>query len=353
MEQINQEINAPHSSSLVLDWIKTQSSQPIIQSEKELLRNSLQSIKTDPNYKKIREIVLPYTRLKSRFSSQDSLKLAEIDSLYQVCPRSPLSPYFPSLLAYTSSILVNSIDIGGGPEAYTEYYQFRYVNSMTMGFSSRETGWNLKRLDPHRLIRFYGQDQTGDLMHCWKEFLFAAQQQFVTGVDFISAASPCLIHYDFYELLQLYLIIKNIKDGASAVLRIEATWTDFMKQVLYFATQCFDNVILFQPLVSGSDSNEFFLVLKHAKTSRQNYYIVLQNLFKNIPQNLNTVYGFIPSILPDSFEKQIEQIKNEFYDLQAQKLLIIQEYLKDSIAPKRQNVDIKLKLLEWSLPDPY
>lgn len=353
MEQIYQQINEPSAKELVIDWIKTQPSKPIVQSENELLRNSLLYIQKDPNYQKIREIVLPYTRLKSRFMHMNSLKLAEMDSLFQVCPRSPLSPYFPSLLAYTSSILVNSIDIGGGPGAYTEYFQFRYVNSMTIGFTNREQGWNLKRLDAHRLIRFFGQDLTGDLMNCWKEFLKMAEQQFVTGVDFISATTILEKHHDFYALIQLYLIIKNIKDGASAILRIDATWTSFMKQVVYFATQCFDQVFMFQPLLSGSDSNELFLVLKHSKTSRKDYYIVLQTLFKTIPQNLDNIHGFIQSLLPESFEMQIEKVKNDFYQQQAQTLLNIQKYLKDSNIPEKKKVDIKLKLLEWSLPDPY
>jgi hypothetical protein len=358
--RLNQKINANHAPEIAFDWMKNK--QETVPSETELLRNTLLPVKDDPNYEQIRKVVLPYTQLKSRFQYLDSLKLAEIDSIFKVCPRSPLSPYFPSLLAYTSSILVNAVDIGGGPGAYTEYYQFRYVNSMTLGFTKRHSeneldpapyGWNLKVLDPHRLIRFYGNDYSGDLLGQFKDFLLYADQQFMNGAEFVIATTPTYKHQDFYAALQLYLIIRTIKDGASAVLRLHGTWSHFMYQVVYFATQTFEQVHLFQPLVSGSDSDEIFLVLEQARYNRKDYYLALQNLFKSIPTDLNIVDGFIANPLPNDFLKQMLEIKNRFVEMQSATLLEMQKYLRDGEIGPRKKIDIVKKLLEWSLPDPY
>lgn len=350
--QINQKFTIPRSNEMVFDWNYEQLDSQT-ESEDQLLSNTLKSIRNNPNYEHIRGLVLPYTQLKSRFEYKDSLKIAEIDSLFNVCPRSPLSPYFPSLLAYTTSFLVRSIDIGGGPGGYTEYFQFRYVNCMTMGFTNRKDQWNLKILDPHRLIRFYGQDNTGDLLTQWKNFLQATQQQYMAGADFISATTIFDKYHDYQTFLELYLILSTIKDGANAILRMDATWSNFMKQIIYFATQCFEEVHLFQPLLSGSDSDELFLVLKHARSSRKDYFIVLQNLFQQIPKDLSSVQGFLKVVLPESFEIQIQEAKNDFYRLQSQSLFEIQQNLRNDQSNPQESIDIQLKLLEWSLPDPY
>jgi hypothetical protein len=352
------ELKSIPSTELSFDWIKSLSSH--IQSELEMIRDGLGPVRNDPNYNLVRKIVLPYTTLKSRFKYQDSLKIAEIDSIHKVCPRSPLAPYFPSLLAYTSSILVSSIDIGGGPCAYTEYFQFRYVNSMTMGFSPTGyglgRGWDLSILDPHKLIRFYGEDYTGDLLSQWKDFVKAAQQQFMAGVNFVSATSKSESLHDLHTLLQLYLTLLTIKDGANAIIRFHATWSDFLVQILYLATQTFEKVNIFQPLVSGSDSDELFLVLKHAKYNRKDYYISLNELFQNIPVDLQTIHGFIQSRLPDSFLDQIHQIKNDFVQMQVETLSKIQMHLREINDVSSQNTEsviIPNKLSEWSLPDAY
>ena len=352
MSQLNEKIKASSSTELTFDWLFESSSIPETESEDELMANTLKTVYQDPNYQHVRALVLPYTSLKSRFHHKDSLKISEIDAIFRVCPRSPMSPYFPSLLAYTTSILVNAIDIGGGPGAYTEYYQFRYVNSMTIGFTKRSEPWDFQIVNPHHLIRFYGQDNSGDLISQWKDFIQMTTQQFMVGVDYISATTKMEKDYDYQALIQLYLILRLIKDGANAIIRIEATWSLFMKQVIYFAALCFEEVHLFQPLVSGADSDELFLILKQSKSTRKNYYIVLENLFKDIP-NISSLHGFLKSELPESYLNQIAQIKSKFFHDKANTLFQIQKHLKNQPIEKQENIDIKLKLLEWSLPDPY
>lgn len=359
--QINQKIIVPRSNEMTMDWMGEQ--QSTLPTETELLIQTLIPIKQDPNYPYVRKLVLPYTTLQSRFAYLDSLKIAEIDSLFRVCPRSPLSPYFPSLLAYTSSILVNAVDIGGGPGAYTEYFQFRYVNSMTFGFTKNE--WDLKVLDPHRLIRFYGDDNftaiagpyTGYddnseyLFVQQEDFVSLARQQFMVGVDFVSATAND--NDDLVGLLQLYLILSTIKDGANAILKLRPSWTIFMSQIIFLAGQSFDELHMFQPLVSGSDSDEVYLVLKHAKSERNSYFIALKELFKNLPKDRSVIKGFMKNNLPLSFLEHINEIKNEFQMYQAQTLLEIQKYLRDPNVPDRPKIDIALKLKQWALPDPY
>ena len=307
-----------------------------------------------------RDLVLPYTTLESRFHFQDALKIAEIDSVFKVCPRTPLSPYFPSLLAYSTGMTSTFIDIGGGPRGYTEYLQYRYVNSMTMGFSQRthlvSGAWDLKVLDPHRLIRFYGQNNQGDLMSQWKDFLKSAQKQFMYGADFVSATTKFEKDAlpDFQAFLELYLLISTIKDGASGILRIDATWSEFMKQIVYFSTQCFEEVHLFQPLVSGSDSDEIFLILKHSRTSRKDYFIALNSLFDNVPKE--DIFGFLKSDIPNKFEKDFDNAKSLFLEIKNKTLLQIQKYMSNDTEDNlprdmEKNIDLKLKLAEWSLPD--
>lgn len=334
-EQLNVEVTS-YPSNIELGWVSGSSG------------NIPKPVTTDSS---CREMVLPYTALKSRFHFQDALKLAEIDSVFKVCPRTPLSPYFPSLLAYSTGMLSTFIDIGGGPGAYTEYLQFRYVNSMTMGFTQRTNAWDLKVLDPHRLIRFYGQNNQGDLVTQWKDFLKSAQKQFMYGADFVSATTKFEnVLPDFQAFLEFYLLISTIKDGASGILRMDATWSEFMKQIVYFSTQCFEEVHLFQPLVSGSDSDEIFLILKHSRTSRKDYFIALNSLFDNVPKE--DIFGFLKSDIPNKFEKDFDNAKSLFLEIKIKTLLQIQKYMSNDTEDNLpKDIEPKLKLAEWSLPD--
>jgi len=125
-----------------------------------------------------------------------------------------------------------------------------------------------------------------------------------------------------------------------------------MLETIYLATQMFDQVYLFQPLVSGSDSDEIYLILKNALSERKDYYIPLQNLMNKIP-DFDKIKGFLSSPLPQSFIQEILQKKNIFIDKQVETLSEIQNYLRLYNNPKLSEVDVQLKLAEWALPDAY
>lgn len=337
-------ISAPQNSHLQFEW-KTLEQSPE-QSELITSKQNLEYITNDPMYNTIRKAVLPYVNLQSRFKLQDALKLAEIDSKYHICPRSSMYKFVPSLIQYRSDLMIDTIDMGGGPAGFTEYIQFRYVNAMTIGMKKT---WDIQVIDRHRIIPIYGSDYSGDVSKQWKDFNLAVQSQFVAGVDFGSGVSDS----DYMSIVQLYLLAQNLKDGASAILQIQTTWTQIMMEMIYVATQLFQKVVLFQPLVSGSDSNEIFLVLRIARSERLDHLVNLKSLIDSVPNDKSNIKGFVKTKIPEKFIDQYNQIKKEFLELQIETLSEIQNYLRILDIQPKQNIDIANKLAEWALPDSY
>ena len=342
-------------SNIIFEWNASSVQDNL--SELEIKRNNLLTIMNNPIYSTVRQIVLPYTSLKSRFFYQDALKLAEMDMIYKVCPRNPILTYVPSLIAYSFSQRINTADLGGGPGGFLEYVQFRYPSAITGGMtkriSSQDDGWDLSKIDAHRLIRYPGEDYSGDILSQWLPFIEMLQGQFVETLEFISASGTKTTDKpDLMAWIELYIILVTIQDGANAILRLETTWSQMMMEVIYVATQTFDQVYLFQPLVSGSDSNEIFLVLKNALSERKEYFASMSKLMSRIP-DINKIKSILSSPLPEQFVDTIEQKKKEFLMIQTETLSEIQNhfYLNHSVEKKMD--DIQLKLAQWALPDAY
>jgi hypothetical protein len=345
-----------YSSKIELDWDYKISN--LIEDELSIKKNELENLKKDNYYPQVRSLILPYTRLQSKFHFQDALKLAEMDILFKSCPRSPVTPYVPSLLGYTSPLYINTADIGGGPGAFVEYIQFRYVNALTAGMTKRisntNVGWDLKNLDPHRLIRFPGADYSGDFFTQWKSYLKMLEGQFAGGLDFISGYewSEDNKKMDFLCFLEFYITIKTIKEGANAVIRMKANWSKLMMDIVYLATQVFEEVYLFQPLVSGIDSDEIYLVMNQALSEKENLILPIQKMLENIP-DINKIQGVLISSLPKGAVKQFEEIRSDFIEKQIEIMEEIQNYLRIYSYPIQPKIDIASKLEEWALPDPY
>jgi hypothetical protein len=327
----------------------------------DIEKSELIQIQKDPMYSLVRNIILPYTGLKSRFIYKDALKLAEIDIIFKACPRSPITPYVPSLLGYTSPLRINTVEIAGKDNngstsnGSVEYIQFRYVNSMTVGItkriSSQNLGWDLKTLNPHRLLRFEGSDFSGDILTQWKSFLKMIEGQLVAGADFVSSTThePS----DWVCFLEFYLTIKTIKEGANAVIRMKTTWTKLMLETIYLASLMFEDVYFFQPIVSGMDSDEIYLVLIQANSEIKEYLHLLELFLERIPQPMDKIEGVLSTNLPDEFLNQMEQIRSDFIQKQIQVLKEIQSYLRLYKEPSLPSLDLSNKLAEWALPDPY
>jgi len=351
--ELNKVIHSP--SELKFDW--NSGSKVSLQTNLDAKRNNLEKVKANPLYPSIRHQVLPYTSLKSRFVYQDALKVAEIDMIYKVCPRNPILTYVPSLIAYSFSQRTNTADIGGGPGGFTEYVQFRYPNAITGGMTKRisnqDDGWDIETLDPHRIIRFPGEDYSGDILTQWGPFIEMLQGQFVDTLEFISgtAKSDNSKVSDVLAWFELYIILLTIQDGANAVIRLHTSWSQLMMEVIYVATQTFDKVFLFQPLVSGNDSDEIFLIMKNALSEKRDYYLSMSRLMSRIPA-IEEIESILSSDLPQEFIDYIFEFKEEFVETQIKTLETIQSYFKLNQENTNQKViDIKLKLLEWALPD--
>jgi hypothetical protein len=330
-----------------------------VEDDLDIQKNEIISIKKDSLYSTVRSILLPYTQLKSRFYFHDALKLAEMDMQYKLCPRSPVTPYVPSLLGYSSPIRVNTIDINGGPGGFVEYIQFRYVNGMTVGITPRisasDNGWDLKHLDPHRLQRLQGGDYSGDILTQWKWFLKYIQSHFAGGLDFVSGNGwdESDRKMDWIAFLEFYLMIQTIQDGANGVIRMKQTWSKLMLDTVYLSTLMFEDVYLFQPLVSGSDSDEIYLVLIQALSERKDYLPMINEIMEKIPSNVNEIESILSSNLPEKFMSQMEEIRMQWMTKQIETLKRIRDYLRIYKEPLLLNVSINQKLAEWALPDPY
>jgi hypothetical protein len=179
------------------------------------------------------------------------------------------------------------------------------------------------------------------------------QGQFVETLEFISASGTKTTDKpDLMAWIELYIILVTIQDGANAILRLETTWSQMMMEVIYVATQTFDQVYLFQPLVSGSDSNEIFLVLKNALSERKEYFASMSKLMSKIP-DINKIKSILSSPLPEQFVDTMEQKKKEFLMIQTETLSEIQNHFYLNYSVEKKMDDIQLKLAQWALPDAY
>ena len=338
-------IAIPPTSPLEFEWTQ----KPELESVHDSKIESLLEIKNDPLYSTTRTFVLPYTKLRSGFKYSSSLKIAEIDCIYKVCPRNPSVPYVPSLLGYSFPQRINTVDIGGGPGGFLEYIQFRYPQAMTIGMSERvnpqwiEGAWDRDAVDPTRLIRCVGQDFTGKVSSQWKSFLGQIQDQFPEGVDFISGNG-----YDDV-LIEFYLLIRSLKEGYNGVLRMDG-FSRIQMDVIYLATILFQEVYLFQPLVSGSDTQEYYLVMNVISDETDSVFVGLEKVLETREQGTNS---FLKTELPEPFVLWITKFQDEMKTTMVETLEKIKNNLRIYSLVESDQINLPQKLADWALPDAY
>jgi hypothetical protein len=88
--------------------------------------------------------------------------------------------------------------------------------------------------------------------------------------------------------------------------------------------------------------------MKRARTSRSEYFVALNGLFNDIPKG--EISGFLKSSVPKEFEKDFDNTKTLFLEIQNNTLLKIQKYMSNDTL-NVATCEPKLKLAEWSLPD--
>lgn len=335
-------------SNLEFGW----SQKPNLESIHDQKIKSLSEIQKDPIYPQSRIFILPYTNLKSRFHYQDSLKLAEIDNIYKVCPRNPTVPYVPSLLGYSFPQRINTIDMDGGPGGFLEYVQFRYPQAITMGITQRENpkwiegGWDRQAIDPTRLMRFVGEDFTGNLATQWKSFTNELEDEFPVGVEFITANG----YRKDLLWIEFYLIVKNLKEGYNAIMRMD-DFSYSTLEIIYLATMLFEDVYLFQPLVSGSDSDEYYLIMKNLTDEKDFVVAGMEKILNSNEKNKNSI---LKNNLPQEFMIWMSKFQDRMKETKIETLEKIQNQLKiyEPMESESQ-VNLPQKLAEWALPDCY
>jgi hypothetical protein len=121
-------------------------------------------------------------------------------------------------------------------------------------------------------------------------------------------------------------------------------------EVIYLATILFQEVYLFQPLVSGSDTQEYYLVMNVISDETDSVVAGLEKVIQQAEKDKNS---FLKRELP----KEYVLWMTKFQDQMMEKSIETLEKMKDSLRiyqiSSSDQVNLPQKLADWALPDAY
>lgn len=194
----------------------------------------------------------------SIFMNRAAIKLANIDVVYQLC-----GDVF-NLRNPTSNLKLLYCDIASGPGGFTQYWQYRYPNSIGYGMTLRgNLDFKIDKLGKN-FNPVYGPSDSGDLYieaPYLVDFLNAKG-----GMDIITGDGG-MEGYEQEEFMssrllfcQAFVACNCLKVGGSTVLKIFDSVTQFSRDLLWLISFHFDHVAVVKPLTSRPANAERYIV---------------------------------------------------------------------------------------------
>jgi hypothetical protein len=211
----------------------------------------------------------PFIFESGYFEKIESLQLANLDAVHHVLPN------LFTFLNKTSPEPLSFIEIGGSPDNFLPYLQYRYPNAHGFGWNKDEYyGYDDRVQFPGTL--FHASDEMND-----QTFRSLVTKEFPIGVDlFLGHQKKQPEDPDSFQSLvsQVIMALETTKVEGSLVLKIFDSFSSQMAQLIYLIAQCFHQIILFKPITSAPDSPEQFLIGKGKKRNLEIYRDLLDQI---------------------------------------------------------------------------
>ena len=314
---------------------------------------------TREQYEAARNEANPYEHLgRSIFMNRAGLKLANIDAVYK------LTHYLGAFMHLSTVGNFKFCSLADAPGAFTQYIQWRRDEAMGYGITlkSEKPGvpdWNLKQLDNHRFLPYYGESGTGNLYFEWKNFVNRVRRDQVLGVDLVTAdggfdveTERAFARQEFLSfrliMVQLLTALKLLREGGNFVMKVFDTVTELTAQLLYIASLCFDKITLFKPIASRPANAEKYLVCQGKRKGTERYELLLEQA-NNIYNQDETLTNLIAGPLPEDFTTWLIEINDALMANQRQAIEWIFD-IRYGRRPEIPRVDLHKALIVWNVP---
>jgi len=305
----------------------------------------------------IKRLANPFENIgNSIFMSRAAVKLANIDSVYQI------NAHLGNIYAPQSDGRFSFCDIAGGPGAFSEYLFWRFPEAYGYGITLREARgleWDPKLIKSPRFEPVWGEDDSGNLFTQWEFFERRIKENYSDGVDLAVAdggfglTGKNLRRKEFLSsrliTVEFYLGFACIREGGSFVCKVFDTVTEYMYHITYILSLAFDEIIMFKPVSSRPANEERYLVCK----GRRRDIKVPSDLFKQIIGEFSDE-NFLSSIVPEKIGLPNDYLA--WMDEQNRLSIHRQTYYVNEIIEVSRGKKIELlyninkALLLWDLP---
>jgi len=313
----------------------------------------------NPNFSTARIKCNPYEKLgKSIFGNRAAVKLANIDSLYNLT--GAFNEFFSDDPDY------RFCDIASAPGSWSEYLQFRRPLSFGYAISLRSSekclNFDTSRLDMRNMNIIYGPKDTdsGDLYVHHQYFSNLVRRENDSGVDLVMGDGGIEVENkeELQELLSSRLILtellvslKCLKEDGKMLLKIFDSVLQITQNIIYIAALCFERISIIKPISSRPANSEMYLIGEGYRSINGVKYIQLleiviteygkldkdimfSHLFGINDKNFN---AFMTEINNFSIQNQIEYSKG-IIDYMIGKMIVIPE------------LNLHMAFLLWKIP---
>lgn len=281
---------------------------------------------------------------KSIFMSRESIKLTNIDAVYQ------LSGGLWNIHSMQTESVITFCDISGGPGAFSQYLFWRHPNSIGYGITLRNNSGKLDwKVKNKNFTPYYGPDDTGDLYSNWNNFRDFILEKHDDGVDLAVANGVFDDEFKSSKILtiELYLGISCVNHHGNFVCKVFDTVNKYTYDLIYLLSLAYNDIIMFKPMSSRPADAERYIVCIDRK--------------RNVDKVEEAFEKVINSFSNEQFVKQIFDTLPEDYTLWMDKYNNIsinrQKYYINNILDvvRKKEVEIYVynnnkALILWSLP---
>jgi hypothetical protein len=296
-----------------------------------------------------RRVVQNFQNIRSPFKLDGAIKLANIDAIFQVIPQT-----YDTLIYRRSGGSLNFGTIADGPGGFTEYLQYRYPESVTVGITlkNEKDDWDYHVINKEKFVAVYGKDLTGNILSVWKDYNNYVTSYYSNGLDFVvcDVATENETIQGKILLIEAIMALKCIKMGRDIVIRLSETYSRFTCQILFIISQCFEKSYIFKPITTKNDDSEKYFIGKRSLYKKLEISKILERILDKYEDGKKIIKTFLKSGISNEFKETITKFNDLFLENQVKSMEILEMYMKSNKI-EQEGYDIRKCLSLWNLPD--
>ena len=290
----------------------------------------------------------------SIFRYPESMVMANIDAIID------LTYHYGGNLAHNSASIsekFNFVDINGAPGGFSEYINWRIVNSYGVGISLTSDEdeypiWNEKILEIVRQFYiFEGTDYSGDInsnlgsLIKWLGIDTRCTLKLITSrltpknfekYLYIDPENQMIIissSKDIETLLStlLFSTLRLCHENGSLMIELPNIMENIIVEIIYIITTIFNEVYLMKPITGPIHTSIIYLVGKKLRDKKSIEKIIdkIINILKELKENdSKKLTSLLSTPLPDDFINWINTLNKDFINLQLNSVTNAEKYIE-------------------------